>query len=247
MLISSVKCTSPARARLQNISLRITAALDIVSDASRKYITSFWFLYTIRLLKQALVILLSTNILWTVRISLRKKLALAAIFSLTFFIITVAIIRVSVVTDGQSIDFTWLLFWGGIEKSVGLSNIQPIVPSISILNGDCKSDETTSNSHNCCVPCILSDAVHKVESTDPSTSKSNLCPTNSLHILIHQQEASPPQLHTPQVACSDMEWPGSRTARQETGLSEGCSKSDDSPRPSTHQLLTPTEKPVHIV
>ena len=70
-------------------------------------------------LKRLLVILVSTNILWKVQIEMRKKIALIGICSLTAFIITVAIIRVTVATAGQTMDLIWLLFWGGIEVTVG--------------------------------------------------------------------------------------------------------------------------------
>ena len=70
-------------------------------------------------LKRLLVILVSTNILWKVQIEIRKKIALIGICSLTVFIIAVAIIRVAVATAGQNLDLTWLLFWGGIEVTVG--------------------------------------------------------------------------------------------------------------------------------
>ena len=50
---------------------------------------------------------------------MQKKLALAGIFSLTLFIICVSIARVVIATSGAQIDLTWVLFWGGIEASVG--------------------------------------------------------------------------------------------------------------------------------
>jgi hypothetical protein len=58
--------------------------------------------------------------LWNVRISLRKKLALIGIFSLTVIVIVFAIVRVAVVTSyTKQSDVTWLYVWSNIEMSVG--------------------------------------------------------------------------------------------------------------------------------
>jgi hypothetical protein len=58
--------------------------------------------------------------LWNVRISLRKKLALIGIFSLTVIVIVFAIVRVAVVTSyTKQSDITWLYVWSNIEMSVG--------------------------------------------------------------------------------------------------------------------------------
>jgi hypothetical protein len=69
---------------------------------------------------QKIVIGLSTNILWTIRISLLKKLALSGIFSVTIFVIAVSIVRVVVSTRGNAIDMSLVTLWGAIELSVGM-------------------------------------------------------------------------------------------------------------------------------
>ena len=75
------------------------------------------------------VILVPTNILWTVQISLRKKLALAGIFSLTVFIIAAAIARAVAITSyGLAIDMPLIVFCGGLESTIGLSCTDPAVP-----------------------------------------------------------------------------------------------------------------------
>ena len=54
--------------------------------------------------------------------SLKRKLALMGIFSLTIFIIIVSIIRVAVVyTPEENADVSWLYLWSNIELHVGKS------------------------------------------------------------------------------------------------------------------------------
>lgn len=69
------------------------------------------------------VICVPIEILWKVQIDLRKKLALGAIFSLTAFVIAVAIARAAVVTSlgGLAIDMPLIAFLGGLEVTVGSS------------------------------------------------------------------------------------------------------------------------------
>lgn len=58
--------------------------------------------------------------LWRVQISLRRKLGLAGIFSLTVFIMIIAIIRVTVMYGNRDqADGSWLWTWSSIEQTVG--------------------------------------------------------------------------------------------------------------------------------
>ena len=86
-----------------------------------------------RVLIWTTVILVSTNLLWKIQISLRKKLALAAICSLTAFIICVTIVRVVVSLAGPYLDHLKLIFWGNLELSVGRST--PVFDTSIITNG----------------------------------------------------------------------------------------------------------------
>lgn len=67
------------------------------------------------------VITVPANLLWKVQISLRRKLALAGIFSLTVFVMIFAIVRV-VMIRSQSIqpDQTWMCTWNYVEQTVGM-------------------------------------------------------------------------------------------------------------------------------
>lgn len=67
-----------------------------------------------------LVILVPVNLLWRVKISLRRKLALASLFSVTILIMVFAIVRVAVVSAySHQPDQTWLFLWDSIEQTVG--------------------------------------------------------------------------------------------------------------------------------
>ncbi|KAH6669839.1 hypothetical protein B0J14DRAFT_486176 [Halenospora varia] len=93
-------CTSPSTNTYEYITLRLTTSLDVLTDAT--------------------LIGLSTNLLWRIRINWRRKVALAGIFSLTAFVIAVAIARVIVATSSERLDFTFILLWGAVELSVSI-------------------------------------------------------------------------------------------------------------------------------
>jgi hypothetical protein len=58
--------------------------------------------------------------LWKVQISLRQKIALAGIFSITFLIMLFAVIRVVVVsTANMQAEQSWFYTWSCIEHTVG--------------------------------------------------------------------------------------------------------------------------------
>ena len=65
------------------------------------------------------IILVSTNLLWKVQISLRKKFALAGICSLTALIICVSITRIIVLFDGPFLDIIKEILWANLELSIG--------------------------------------------------------------------------------------------------------------------------------
>ena len=70
-------------------------------------------------LKLRAVITIPVLMLWNVRISWRKKLALMSIFSLTIIVIVFSIVRVVVVSvRGSTADITWLYLWSNIEVVV---------------------------------------------------------------------------------------------------------------------------------
>ena len=68
----------------------------------------------------ASVMAIPINILWKVRISLPRKLALSGIFSLVIITMAFAILRVSVISaEADQSELSWLQTWSFIEQSVG--------------------------------------------------------------------------------------------------------------------------------
>ncbi|KAK0508281.1 hypothetical protein JMJ35_009365 [Cladonia borealis] len=83
-----------------DLRLKVTTALDIITDA--------------------LIIIVSTNILWKVQISTRKKLALAGICSLTAVIICISAIRISLGSSGGRLDDAIYISLGGVEIAIAI-------------------------------------------------------------------------------------------------------------------------------
>lgn len=99
--IIAQNCTTPSSRAFERATLRATCAIDIITDA--------------------IIILVPLNMLWRVQISLRRKLGLAGIFSLTVFIMIIAIIRVTVMYGHRAqADGTWLWTWSSIEVTVAI-------------------------------------------------------------------------------------------------------------------------------
>ncbi|MCJ1310649.1 hypothetical protein MMC25_004315 [Agyrium rufum] len=95
------KCTSSTAQTRDQVIVYLTAAIDILTDL--------------------LTISIPIFLLWNVKITLRRKLILGAIFSLSVFMIAIAIIRVSKqrLANGTT-DPVWAFFWLGIEASVAV-------------------------------------------------------------------------------------------------------------------------------
>jgi uncharacterized protein YhhL (DUF1145 family) len=69
-----------------------------------------------------LVLLIPINLLRSVQIDLRQKLAVAGIFSLTLFIIAVAIMRVTLnSTNKSTLDLSLINLWAVLELTVVIS------------------------------------------------------------------------------------------------------------------------------
>lgn len=62
------------------------------------------------------VLSLPSTIVWRVRLPMRKKLILMAVFSLTVIVMAASINRVAVVhSPNQNINVAWLYFWSNVE------------------------------------------------------------------------------------------------------------------------------------
>ncbi|KAI9878023.1 MAG: hypothetical protein M1830_002143 [Pleopsidium flavum] len=96
-----VECTGPGALSFQWSTLHYNCAVDVITDV--------------------MIITIPVLMLWNVRISWRRKLALIGIFSLTVIVIIFSIVRVAVVTSTTTqADISWLYMWSNIEMAVSV-------------------------------------------------------------------------------------------------------------------------------
>ncbi|KAF2090211.1 hypothetical protein K490DRAFT_71845 [Saccharata proteae CBS 121410] len=102
LLEIEANCSSPYAVNFQRTTLQVNCVTDVVTDA--------------------LLISIPMSMLWKVRISMRRKLALAGIFSLTAITIAFSIIRVAVISSlTEQPDMSWLYMWSNIEMFAALT------------------------------------------------------------------------------------------------------------------------------
>ncbi|MCJ1262604.1 hypothetical protein MMC22_002474 [Lobaria immixta] len=95
------ECAGPSAQKFQWANLVYICAVDVITDAA--------------------IITIPILMLWNVRISWKKKLALMSIFSLTVIVIIVSIVRVTVVnTKNSTPDQSWMFMWSNIEVAVSI-------------------------------------------------------------------------------------------------------------------------------
>ena len=112
--------------------------------------------------------------LWKVQISLRQKLALAGLFSITAVVMVFAIIRGAFVDPfSPQSDATWLFMWSNIELAVCkyLCLVYEMgVPLPNLQNStNAGTDIGHHDSHNRRMPYIFPGPLHKVKSSAPPT------------------------------------------------------------------------------
>ncbi|MCJ1307638.1 hypothetical protein MMC25_001285 [Agyrium rufum] len=95
-------CQTKQAVDREYLALKVATALDILTDM--------------------LILSFPLNILWKVKISRKKKLALAGICSLTVFVIAFAIARIAISTQNESIAAAMprLVYWGSIEVTIAM-------------------------------------------------------------------------------------------------------------------------------
>ncbi|ERF71135.1 hypothetical protein EPUS_08930 [Endocarpon pusillum Z07020] len=98
--VIAVKCAQPETGEYIRAILRVQAAVDVASDA--------------------LITIIPITLLWTVRISLRTKLEIAAVFCLTLFTMICAVIKVIFTLESPREDDSWLFSWSAIEGAVAI-------------------------------------------------------------------------------------------------------------------------------
>ncbi|KAL8796095.1 MAG: hypothetical protein Q9195_001427 [Heterodermia aff. obscurata] len=96
-----LKCVTPSALSRENASLKAVTILDLLSDL--------------------LILTIPILLLWGVKISLRRKLALGTILCLSVFTMLICIIRISGgnTVNGQ-IDTAWVIFWLQVEAAVAV-------------------------------------------------------------------------------------------------------------------------------
>lgn len=112
------QCIGPKSVSFQRNTLRWNMIMDVFTDILSKLQSTPMSGIHDQLIIHS-VILVPVNMLWKVQISLRQKIALTGIFSITFIIMVFAVIRVVVVSaTSQQPDQTWLYMWSSIEQTV---------------------------------------------------------------------------------------------------------------------------------
>lgn len=116
-----VKCVTPAAHQRQNGVLKAITILDIVTDAFRKSWRLLSRLVASIILTNESVISVPVLLLWNVRISIRRKLALCGILCLSVCTMIVSIIKVAGAnTSTGGVDSSWVLLWYEIEAAVAI-------------------------------------------------------------------------------------------------------------------------------
>lgn len=154
-----VSCSGFGAINFQRITLKFNCAMDVLTDALGEMTICWW---PLRIADTVLVMSIPIAMLSKVKINIRQKLALAAIFSLVVVTMTFAIVRVATL-DSLAVqpEHSWLFMWSGIENTVGM--LSSLLPS-PIL---------TAPSHHHCLPGILSLPVYPPRSLAPSQTKRN--------------------------------------------------------------------------
>jgi len=101
IICPTLNCNPAALRNRENIFLDSTVSIDILTDV--------------------LVISIPIALLWKVQIDLRRKLATGAVLCLSFFMIIIAIVRVTSANLTEDVtDTTWLYMWQSIEASTAV-------------------------------------------------------------------------------------------------------------------------------
>ncbi len=109
---------TPAALSRQNGILRASASLDIVTDALRR---SHPLRSVLPCILKTAVISIPVVLLWNVKMTIRRKLALWGILCLSIFTAITAVIKVAGgnINHGQ-VDSAWAIFWLQAEAAVAI-------------------------------------------------------------------------------------------------------------------------------
>lgn len=127
-----VQCATVSNIKTTYVHVVMTAVVDVISDIISKF-CHHTLPCSVRSLIMAIVLMFPAWILWTVKVSLRKKILLGAMFGLVGFTIAVTIVRGSIYggtfkpvdeTGSKQLNTTWIWFWFNVEFTVCKSTIQ---------------------------------------------------------------------------------------------------------------------------
>ena len=112
-------CSSDANIRFQTATLKLNCALDLITD----FMSSFApFHQGSGRTDRSTVMAIPISMLWSVHISIRKKLTLLGIFSLVIITMATTIVKVAVTSAlTRQPDTSWLSIWNHIEQCIGKS------------------------------------------------------------------------------------------------------------------------------
>lgn len=101
VICSALNCSQTSLHYREGVFLNVTVAIDVFTDL--------------------LVISIPIALLWNVQIDLRRKLAIGAVLCLSFFMIIIAIIRVTEAPISEGVtDSIWLFIWQSVEASTAV-------------------------------------------------------------------------------------------------------------------------------
>ena len=101
IICPTLDCNPAALHHREGIFLNTTVSIDILTDV--------------------LVISIPIALLWKIQIDLRRKLATGAVLCLSFFMIMIAIVRVTFASLTKDVtDTTWLYMWQSVEASTAV-------------------------------------------------------------------------------------------------------------------------------
>lgn len=120
-------CVMPSTMERTYNFFKVSCIVDVISDALSKPSLNRDVPRDAEANSKKLVICFPVSILWRIPVSTRKKITLAALFSLVAFTIAVTIVRGSIFggvykpidySDKKEMNVTWIWFWFSIEFTV---------------------------------------------------------------------------------------------------------------------------------
>ena len=125
-------CSSDANIQFQTATLKLNCALDVITDFTSSLAP---FNQGGSRTDMPAVMAIPISMLWSVQMSIRKKLALIVIFSFVIVTMAIAVVRVAVISAlSRQPDTSWSCMWSSVEQCIGKSVVEfartPLVAKI---------------------------------------------------------------------------------------------------------------------